>query len=100
MKARAISVTAIILGSIVCASAQSEGPYYSKTIHQSAGERDSRGTPKYYRPAHRHSGASAPFTTGAGGETSGAPPGPYYSKTIHQSAGDRDSRGNPKYYRH
>lgn len=74
MKARAIAVTAIILGSIVCASAQSEGPYYSKTIHQSAGERDSRGTPKYYRPAHRHSGVSAPFTTGAGDETNGAPP--------------------------
>ena len=48
MKAYAIAVTAIVLASTVSASSQSEGPYYSNTIHQSVGGRDSRGSPKYY----------------------------------------------------
>ena len=99
MKAHAIVVTAIILASTVGASAQSAGPYYSRTIHQSAGDRDSRGTPKYYQHS-RTSRKHLRSTTGAGDETSGPPAGPYYSRTIHQSAGDRDSRGNPKYYAH
>jgi hypothetical protein len=90
------SAMLLALAGVPAANAQSEGPTYSSTIHQSAGDRDSRGTPKYYEPgstgprhrtarhySHHHT------TTGAG---------PYYSDTIHQSAGDRDSRGTPKYY--
>ena len=100
MKACAIAVTAIILGGTVGAFAQTGGPYYSNTIHQSAGDRDARGTPKYnqgtayhrtYNRAYGHS------TTGVGTE-SGPPAGPYYSNSIHQSTGGRDSRGTPKYY--
>ena len=45
VKAYAIAVTAIVLASTVSASSQSEGPYYSNTIHQSVGGRDSRGYP-------------------------------------------------------
>jgi hypothetical protein len=70
-----------------------EGPYYSDTIHQSAGDRDSRGTPKYYGGA-RGARPGARLNS-AHWNKMGA--GPYYSDTIHQSAGDRDSRGTPKY---
>ena len=90
--------TAILLCAAPAAYAQSAGPTYSNTIHQSAGDRDSRGYPKYYQSGHmssrhyrqawRH--RNIPATTGAGS-------GPYYENSIHQSAGDRDSRGNPKY---
>jgi hypothetical protein len=91
---------AILLCGVPTAYAQSAGPTYSNTIHQSAGDRDSRGYPKYYqagRESARHHGQvpasrkNMPSTTGAGS-------GPYYDNSIHQSAGDRDSRGNPKYY--
>ena len=84
MKAYAIAVTAIVLASTVSASSQSEGPYYSNTIHQSVGGRDSRGYPKYYQPAPRSRAAE---TSGAGDNLGGEPPGPYYSNTIHQSVG-------------
>jgi len=89
------STMMLVLVGVPAANAQAEGPTYSNTIHQSAGDRDSRGTPKYYEPARtgsRHKTARRSWhntTTGAG---------PYYSNTIHQSAGDRDSRGTPKYY--
>jgi hypothetical protein len=95
MKALVIAAATIVMASTLYANAQSAGPTYSDTIHQSAGDRDSRGTPKYYQHA-RISKRHHRSTTGAGG-VSGQ--GPYYSNTIHQSAGDRDSRGNPKYYK-
>src|SRR5256885_9208117 len=88
------AVSAIVLASIVTASAQSSGPTYSRTIHQSAGDRDSRGTPKYYQRYGVSRYRSSRSTTGAGPSRSG----PSYENTIHQSAGDRDSRGTPKYY--
>ncbi|HEY1543042.1 MAG TPA: hypothetical protein VGG01_11585 [Xanthobacteraceae bacterium] len=35
------------------------GPYYDRSIHQSAGDRDSRGLPKYYqRPSYGSYGSS------------------------------------------
>ncbi len=90
---------AVLLCAAPAAYAQSAGPTSSNTIHQSAGDRDSRGYPKYYhsgRESSRHyrqtyrSRRNIPETTGAGS-------GPVYENSIHQSAGDRDSRGNPKY---
>lgn len=98
----AASVVAVLSG-ISVANAQNAGPTYSSTIHQSAGDRDARGTPKYYQSGGRHyrNQASRRYTrstTGAGPSgagTSGA--GPYYDNSIHQSKG-RDSRGTPKTY--
>lgn len=92
----------VILSGIAAANAQNAGPTYSNTIHQSAGDRDSRGTPKYSQSERWHyrhhmmsrnmpRGHYMRSTTGAGSS------GPYYSDSIHQSAG-RDSRGTPKTY--
>lgn len=100
MKVIVIAASAVlVLSATGAASAQSAGPSYSDTIHQSAGDRDSRGTPKYYQRAGRYdgrnsrqrnvSGRSSRSTTGAG---------PFYDNSIHQSGGERDSRGTPKYY--
>src|ERR1700751_1469716 len=47
MKAALIASAAIILAG-TAAYAQDYGPTYNNSIHQSAGDRDSRGTPKYY----------------------------------------------------
>ena len=103
MKSILLAASAVVVLSVTPgAYAQSQGPYYSNTIHQSAGGRDSRGFPKYYhsgRHASRHMRSSR-MRTGKSynrSETTGA--GPYYSNTIHQSAGDRDSRDYPKYYK-
>lgn len=96
----AASAAMVALAGIGAASAQNAGPSYSDSIHQSAGDRDSRGTPKYYQSGrssyrssrhvvHRHSRS----TVGAGRMGSG----PYYERSIHQSAGERDSRGTPKF---
>jgi hypothetical protein len=41
--------TMVMLGLANAANAQSAGPFYDNTIHQSAGDRDSRGYPKYYQ---------------------------------------------------
>jgi hypothetical protein len=90
------SAVMLVLAGVPAASAQSEGPTYSSTIHQSAGDRDSRGTPKYYEPAPTGSRHKTARHYSHHRTTTGA--GPYYSDTIHQSAGDRDSRGTPKYY--
>ena len=94
----------VLLSATPGAYAQSSGPYYSNTIHQSAGDRDSRGYPKYYesgrhsaRYSTRHYRQARSFRMRRP-ETTGA--GPYYDNSIHQSAGDRDSRGYPKYYKH
>jgi hypothetical protein len=46
------SAMLLALAGVPAANAQSEGPTYSSTIHQSAGDRDSRGTPKYYQPGN------------------------------------------------
>ncbi|HUI98543.1 MAG TPA: hypothetical protein VLX44_22525 [Xanthobacteraceae bacterium] len=92
------SATMLVLAGVPAANAQAEGPTYSSTIHQSAGDRDSRGTPKYYEPAPGARHKTARRSWHAHRTTTGAGAGPYYSDTIHQSAGDRDSRGTPKYY--
>ena len=98
MKTVMIAVTAIFLASGATAYAQSTE---QNTIHQSAGDRDSRGTPKgYQRPEggmhhmryhhhwsmhhhYRHMGMSTHNNL-------------KHDPSIHQSAGDRDSRGTPK----
>jgi len=103
MKSALIAASAMmVLCGLATANAQSAGPTYSDTIHQSAGDRDSRGTPKYYqserrhyRPGYvtrRHVERYSRTTTGAGPSE-----GPFYDNSIHQSKG-RDSRGTPKYY--
>ncbi len=110
MKAVLAAASALmILSGIAAANAQSAGPTYSNTIHQSAGDRDSRGTPKYYRSERRHlsqhrhyrhhmtsRGEYMRSTTGAG-PSAESPSGPFYENSIHQSKG-RDSRGTPKHY--
>ena len=94
-----LAASAIILAGIASASAQEYGPTYDRTIHQSAGDRDSRGTPKYYQRSSRSSYQRSRISSRPVRSTTGAGPvGPYYEPTIHQSAGDRDSRGTPKYY--
>jgi hypothetical protein len=103
MKSILLAASAVVLLSATPgAYAQSSGPTYDNSIHQSAGDRDSRGYPKYNQEGrgavratrrHREMGSSRmnrSATTGAG---------PYYENSIHQSAGDRDSRGYPKYYK-
>jgi len=98
MKRVLIAASAMMLFvGVGSASAQNAGPTYSNSIHQSAGDRDSRGTPKYYQSERSHFRhgryvrAAPRSTTGAG------PSGPFYDNSIHQSTGDRDSRGTPKY---
>jgi hypothetical protein len=101
MKSILLAASAVILLSATPgAYAQSQGPYYDNSIHQSAGDRDSRGYPKYYQSErrtrhYRQYGASRMNRS----ETTGAGAGPYYDNSIHQSAGERDSRGYPKYYK-
>jgi hypothetical protein len=98
-----IASTVIALCSAQVVMAQVAGPSYDSTIHQSAGDRDSRGTPKYYqrsgtsdkRRNHHATAKHLRSTVGAG--TSVPPSGPFYDNSIHQSAGGRDSRGTPKY---
>jgi hypothetical protein len=106
MKAILLASAVVVGMGYGSASAQSTGPTYSDTIHQSAGDRDSRGTPKYYqrsRASNKHASSKhasskrARSTTGAGPRGNDPSAGPFYSDTIHQSAGDRDSRGTPKY---
>ena len=97
MKSVLLAASAVmLLCGVPSANAQSAGPTYDNSIHQSAGPRDSRGFPKYYQPQRYHHvrrfHRDMPATTGAGS-------GPYYDNSIHQSAGERDSRGNPKYYK-
>jgi hypothetical protein len=82
---------ATILTSTTTSNAEAAGPYYSNTIHQSAGGHDSRGFPKYYRHSNTPGAYASESTNGHG-------VGPHYSSTIHQSVGGRDSRGFPKYY--
>jgi hypothetical protein len=98
MKKVMIAASAMmVLAGLGSARAQDSGPSYSNSIHQSAGDRDSRGTPKYYqsgRSHYRHGRyvrAAPRSTTGAG------PSGPFYDNSIHQSTGGRDSRGTPKF---
>ena len=81
------------------ANAQGAGPTYSGTIHQSAGDRDSRGTPTYYQSArhhYRHGRTSERYMRATIGAGSSSEAGPFYDNSIHQSKG-RDSRGTPKY---
>ena len=93
----AASAMAVLAG-IGPALAQDSGPTYSSSIHQSAGDRDSRGTPKYYQSGRSHYRHSGRFARGYPRSTTGAgPSGPFYDNSIHQSTGDRDSRGTPKY---
>ena len=114
MKAALIASAVVILAG-ASAYAQDYGPTYNDSIHQSAGDRDSRGTPKYYHSQRGERGAyrqgrdyrnyegrrsdewmQGRSTTGSGSSFDRS--GPVYDDSIHQSAGDRDSRGTPKYY--
>jgi len=52
MKVLMASAALLMLTSTAGVYAQSAGPYYSDTIHQSTGGRDSRGFPKYYQRQH------------------------------------------------
>lgn len=82
----------LLLCAMPGAYAQDTGPKNDSSIHQSAGDRDSRGTPKHYQPSHaRYYGHRHHYGYSHRGAS-----GVRYSHTIHQSAGDRDSRGNPK----
>ncbi len=117
MKAALIASAVIVLAG-AAAYAEDYGPTYSNTIHQSAGDRDSRGTPKYYhsprgeRGAYRRDrerryegrefgderrGRSDDYMQGRSTTGAGPSSGPFYDNSIHQSAGDRDARGTPKY---
>jgi hypothetical protein len=80
MKTLILAISAISLANVASASAQV--PAEKNTIHQSAGDRDSRGTPKYYARSH-----SRTHYRGRAMK---------HDPSIHQSAGDRDSRGTPK----
>jgi hypothetical protein len=102
-KALIAAAAIVAVAGIGPVSAQQAGPTYSPSIHQSAGDRDSRGTPKYYQPArpyaYRHHYRPRGYVHAYPRSTTGAgPSGPYYENSIHQSAGERDSRGTPKYY--
>ena len=113
----ALIATAVVILAGTAAYAQDSGPTYNNSIHQSAGDRDSRGTPKYYHSQRGERGAyrqgreyqgreyqgrtsddwmQGRSTTGSGSSFDRS--GPLYDDSIHQSAGDRDSRGTPKYY--
>ena len=50
MKSILLAASAVVLLSAAPgAYAQSAGPSYDNSIHQSAGDRDSRGNPKYFK---------------------------------------------------
>lgn len=104
MKSIMATVAAVaLLAGISAASAQTPAPA-DKSIHQSAGDRDSRGTPKQAtrphlnRTAHlkkkRHGARSMGAET-TGANRIGNVGGPRNDPSIHQSIG-RDSRGTPK----
>jgi hypothetical protein len=80
MKTLILAISAISLANVASASAQV--PAEKNTIHQSAGDRDSRGTPKYYARSHSRTHYRGRVMK--------------HDSSIHQSAGDRDSRGTPK----
>jgi hypothetical protein len=100
MKLLLAGAVALVVAGTLGVNAQSAGPYNSNTIHQSAGDRDSRGYPKYQHSTRTRHHRHMMSTTGAGDFNRGQAPGPYYSNSIHQSAGDRDSRDYPKYQKH
>jgi hypothetical protein len=80
MKTLILATSVILLANLASASAQA--PAEKNAIHQSAGERDSRGTPKYYARSHSRTHYHGHVMK--------------HERSIHQSAGDRDSRGTPK----
>ena len=80
MKTLILAISAISLANVATASAQA--PAEKNAIHQSAGDRDSRGTPKYYARSHSKTHYRGRVLK--------------HDPSIHQSAGDRDSRGTPK----
>jgi hypothetical protein len=118
MKALMATAAAVaLLAGISAASAQAPAAGTDKSIHQSAGDRDSRGTPKRYTRVktqkrvkmdakqfdssiHQSAGdrdsrgTPKRYTSGSGPRVKG--PVQKNDPSIHQSAGDRDSRGNPK----
>ena len=80
MKTLILAISAISLANVASASAQA--PAEKNAIHQSAGDRDSRGTPKYYARYHSRKHYRGHVMK--------------HNRSIHRSAGDRDSRGTPK----
>lgn len=100
MKSLLLAASAVVLLSATPgAYAQSAGPTYDNSIHQSAGDRDSRGYPKYYQSERRSSRHYRQARSSRMNRSATTGAGPYYENSIHQSAGDRDSRGYPKYYK-
>jgi hypothetical protein len=81
----ATAAAAVLIAGIAGANAQNmAAPGKSdKTIHQSAGDRDSRGGPKRYTQTKMHRNKSTMRAS-------------QFDSSIHQSAGERDSRGTPK----
>src|ERR1700686_3279952 len=80
MKTLILATSALLLANVASASAQARAE--KNAIHQSAGDRDSRGTPKYYARSHSKTHYRGRVMK--------------HDPSIHQSAGDRDSRGTPK----
>ena len=99
MKILLATSAVILLCSMPATYAQDTGPKNDNSIHQSAGDRDSRGTPKYYQSSrhHYHHYRHPHYSKSHRYMRAGGASGPTYDKSIHQSAGERDSRGNPKY---
>jgi hypothetical protein len=80
MKTLILAASAALLVNVAGASAQA--PAEKNAIHQSAGDRDSRGTPKYFARYHTRTHYHGRVMK--------------HDRSIHQSVGDRDSRGTPK----
>jgi hypothetical protein len=103
-----LAIPMLVLAGLGTASAQSASPYYDdNSIHQSAGDRDSRGYLKYHQRPSQSRNRAARATTGsrsttgygrsygssyeyaepAYGSRPVPPQGPYYDYSIHQSGG-------------
>jgi hypothetical protein len=95
-----LATSAIVLLCSVPSFAQDTKPdtgtKNDNTIHQSAGDRDSRGTPKYHQSSRNYHHYRHHRYHRYAYRTHRGPSGVRYENSIHQSAGDRDSRGNPK----
>jgi hypothetical protein len=81
----ATAAAAVLIAGIAAANAQNApaAGNSDKTIHQSVGDRDSRGGPKHYTHVKTHRNKAMMRAS-------------QFNSSIHQSAGDRDSRGTPK----
>jgi hypothetical protein len=60
-----LAIPMLVLAGPGTASAQSAGPYYDNSIHQSAGDRASRGYQTYYQRPSQSRNRAARATTGS-----------------------------------